>query len=115
MDDDLGVERFITITKDDITASGKLRPIGARHFAAQAQLLQNVMGIFNSQIAQVVAPHISALKLTKLLEETMGLTRYSLFSPNIAITEQQETARLSKQAQEDLSAEDAVAMQQGGM
>lgn len=114
MDDDLGVERFITITKDDITASGKLRPIGARHFAAQAQLLQNVMGIFNSQIAQVVAPHISALKLTKLLEETMGLTRYSLFSPNIAITEQQETARLSKQAQEDLSAEDAVAMQQGG-
>lgn len=115
MDDDLGVERFIKITKEDITASGKLRPIGARHFAAQAQLLQNVTGIFNSPMAQVVSPHLSAKNLTKLLEETMGLTRYSLFSPNIAITEQQETMRLSKQAQEDLGAEDAVAQQQGNM
>ena len=33
MDDDLGVADFLEITKADITAAGKLRPIGARHFA----------------------------------------------------------------------------------
>jgi len=108
MDDDIGVERFVKITKDDITASGKLRPIGARHFAAQAQLLQGISGIFNSPMAQVVSPHLSGKSLAKLLEEVLGLSRYSLFSPNAAVFEQQETMRLSKQAQEDLSAEDAV-------
>ena len=108
MDDDLGVERFVKITKEDITASGKLRPIGARHFAAQAQLLQGISGIFNSNMAQVVSPHLSGKNLAKLLEEVLGLSRYSLFSPNAAIFDQQETMRLSKQATEDLSAEDAV-------
>ncbi len=109
MDDDLGVDKFVKITKDDITASGKLRPIGARHFAAQAQLLQGITGIFNSNMAAVVSPHLSGKNLAKLLEEVLGLSKYSLFSPNAAIFEQQETARLSKQAQEDLGAEDAVA------
>lgn len=108
MDDDLGVERFVQITKEDITASGKLRPIGARHFAAQAQLLQGISGIFNSSMAQVVSPHLSGKNLSKLLEEVLGLSRYSLFSPNAAVFEQQETMRLSKQAQEDLNAEDGV-------
>lgn len=108
MDNDLGVERFVKITKGDITASGKLRPIGARHFAAQAQLLQGLTGIFNSNISQVVSPHLSGKNLSKLLEEVLGLSRYSLFSPNAAVFEQQETLRLSKQAQEDLGAEDAV-------
>lgn len=108
MDDDLGVERFVKITKEDITASGKLRPIGARHFAAQAQLLQGITGIFNSPMAQVVSPHLSGKNLSKLLEEVLGLSRYSLFSPNAAVFEQQETMRLSKQATEDLAAEDAV-------
>ncbi len=108
MDDDLGVTKFVKITKEDITASGKLRPVGARHFAAQAQLLQGISGIFNSNMASVVSPHLSGKNLAKLLEEVLGLSRYALFSPNAAIFEQQETARLSKGAQEDLSAEDAV-------
>lgn len=115
MDDDLGVSKFVEITKDDITASGKLRPIGARHFAAQAQLLQGVTAIFNSSMAEVVAPHLSGKNLAKLLEETLGLSRYSLFTPNAAVFEQQETIRLGKQAQEDLGAEDAVAQTEGNM
>jgi hypothetical protein len=109
MNDDLGVEDFLTITKDDITASGKLRPIGARHFAAQAQLLQNLTGLLNSQLGQIVMPHMSSKKLSKLIEDTMGLRRYELFSPNIAVFEQQETARLAGQAQEDLQVEQSVA------
>lgn len=108
MNDDLGVQDFLEITKEDITASGKLRPIGARHFAAQAQLLQNLLGLFNSNVGNMVAPHMSSKNLSKLLEDTMGLRRYELFSPNIAIFEQQETARLANQAQEDLQMEQSI-------
>ena len=45
IDDDLGVESFLKITKEDITAKGKIRPIGSRHFAARAQLVQNLTGL----------------------------------------------------------------------
>mgnify|MGYP001565844933 CR=1 FL=1 len=108
MDDDLGVQQFVQITKDDITASGKLRPIGARHFAAQAQLVQNLTGIWNTPIGQMIAPHTSTKQLAKLVEDVMGLGRFSLFSPNVAIFEQQETQRLMNQAGEDLQVEQSM-------
>ena len=31
VDDDFGAATFVQITKDDITAIGKLRPVGSRH------------------------------------------------------------------------------------
>lgn len=106
MDNDIGVATFLDVTKEDITASGTLRPIGARHFAAQAQLMQNLQGLFQNQIvAQVLSPHLSALKLSKMVEDVLGVGRYQLFSPNAAIFEQQETARLANQAGEDLNVE----------
>jgi hypothetical protein len=108
IDDDLGVTEFIQITKDDITASGKLRPIGARHFGAQAQLVQNLTTLSNTPIWQQIGVHISSKKLAELIEDVMGLGKYTLFSPNVAVFEQQETARLSNQATEDLAAEQAV-------
>lgn len=108
MDDDLGVMKFVEITKEDITASGKLRPIGARHFASQAQLMQNLVGIMNSPIANLLAPHTSSKQLAKVVEDVMGLSRFQLFKPNIAIFEQQETQRLMSQAQEDLQVEQSV-------
>lgn len=111
IDDDIGVQQFMSITKDDITASGKLRPIGARHFAAQSQLIQNISGVWNSNIAQVISPHVSGWKLAKLIEDAMGLKRYDLFKPNAAVFEQQETQRLVNQAGEDLQAEQQVPVQ----
>lgn len=108
IDNDLGVQQFRKITKDDITASGKLRPIGARHFAAQAQLMQNLQGLGNSAIWQTVSPHISGKNLSKLVEDVLGLGRFQLFSPNIAVFEQQETQRLANQAMEDLQTEQSL-------
>lgn len=105
MDDDLGVSRFITITKEDITAKGKLRPIGARHFAARAQLVQNLTGIYNSAIGQIISPHISSKQLAKLVEDVLGLRRFELVQDNIAIFEQAETQRLLSQVSEDLETE----------
>lgn len=97
MDDDLGVVEFMTITKEDITAKGKLRPIGARHYATQAQLMQNLQGIFNTKVGELIAPHVSGKELAKLLEEYMGFERFNFIKENVAVFEQGETAKLANQ------------------
>jgi hypothetical protein len=106
MDDDLGAVRFLSITKEDITAKGKIRPIGARHFAARAQLVQNITGLFNSPISQLVAPHVSGKQLAKLFEDVMGLNRFQLFQDNAQLFEQLETQQLMASAQEQIQLQD---------
>ncbi len=101
VDDDIGVADFQQITKEDITASGVLRPIGARHFAQKAQELQNLVGISNSQIWPMIQPHISGLAMAKFVEDVVNLHGYNMFGQNIAVQEQQELQAVMAQAQED--------------
>lgn len=101
MDDDIGVKEFLTVTKDDITANGKIRPIGARHFGKQAQDLQNVIGVFSSAIGPMIAPHTSGKNLTKFIDDVTGLKGYDIFRPNVAVFENKETQDLLNMAQED--------------
>lgn len=108
IDDDLGVTEFLTITRDDITASGVIRPVGARHFAKQSQDLQNLFGVFNSGAMQMLQPHISGVELSKYIEETLGITGYEIFKPNVGLEEQAETQGLANQLQEDLEVEASV-------
>ena len=115
MDDDLGVAEFINITKDDITAKGKLRPMGARHYAARAQLMQNLMGVYNSPIGQAIAPHTSNKALARLVEEAMGFERFKLIKDNIAVIEQAETQRLMNQTVKTVQAEDATPVEENMM
>ena len=105
MDNDIGAQIFQTITRADIVANGVLRPIGARHFAAQAQLMQNLNGIFNSPLGQALQPHTSTKRLAALVEDTLGLSRYELFRPNAGIAEQQETQTAMNAAQEEIMAQ----------
>lgn len=112
MDDDLGVVEFMNITKDDIVAKGKLRPIGARHYAARAQLMQNMVGIFNSPIGQMIAPHVSAKSLASMVEEYMGFESFDFIRENAAIFEQAETQRLINQAQQTVETENATPLEE---
>jgi len=105
MDDELSIETFMTITKEDLMFKGKFRPVGARHFAAQAQLIQNINGVFNTQVGQMIAPHVSNKKLATMVEDVLNIERYGLVQENIAVIEQAETQRLVNQAQEDLQVE----------
>lgn len=112
LDDDLGVKQFMEISKDDITASGVLRPIGARHFAAQAQLVQNLTSLSNTPVWQQIGPHVSSKQLAKMVEDVLGFGRFDLIRPNVAVVEQQETQRMVNQASEDLQVEQSVGVQQ---
>lgn len=108
LDPDVGLESFLKVSKEDITASGKLRPIGARHFAAQAQLIQNLTGIFNSSIGQTIAPHVSGKAMARLIESSLGLSQFELIRPNIALSEAQESQQLQGQLQEDSEVQQGI-------
>ena len=105
---ELNLTEFVAITKEDITANGLIRPVGARHFAKQAQDLQNVLSIINGPAFQLVAPHMSGKNFTKFVDDITGLSGYNIFSPNVAVFEQQETQSLAGQAQEEALVEDTA-------
>jgi hypothetical protein len=103
-DDQYGVVDFMKITKEDITARGKIRPIGARHFARNANIIQNLTQLASSAIGQdpSVLAHISGKKMAHLIEELLGLERYGLVTDNIRVSEQLETAKLGQAGQQIL-------------
>lgn len=108
MDNDIGVQQFRSITREDITANGIIRPVGARHFAKQAQDLQNLIGIMNSPLGAKIEPHMSGLALTKFVDDVTGLTGYDIFRENVSIAEQQATQEFINQAQEDLDTQSSM-------
>jgi hypothetical protein len=112
MDDDLGVMDFLSITKDDITAKGKLRPLGARHYAARAQLVQNMLGVFNSPIGQIIAPHISAKRLANMVEEYMGFEKYAFIKDNAVIFEQAESQKLLNEVQQSMATQQSTPIEE---
>lgn len=116
LDKDYGAQQFREITKDDITANGILRPVGARHFAQRAQELQNLTGVMNGPMAQILAPHVSGIGLAEFITDVVDVRGYNIFSPNIAIREQQQTQGLAQQAEEDnmmtsMTSEEEILMQ----
>lgn len=102
LDSDIDAVIFQTVSKDDIVANGILRPKGASHFAEKANLLQNLVTLSNSAIAQdpSVNVHLSGKRLAKLLEETGGLEKYKIYQENIRVIEQSETQQLINVAKE---------------
>jgi hypothetical protein len=102
LDSSIGVQKFREISKEDITASGVLRPVGARHFSQQATELQNIIGIANTPLWQQVAPHVSGIALTEFINDLTNIRAYNIFRPNVAIAEQAETQGLMDQAGEEL-------------
>jgi len=107
-DDDFGVQDFLSVTKEDLTARGKIRPIGARHYAARAQLLQNILGVFNSPIGQIISPHISPKLLATMVEEYMGFDKFGFIKDNAALFEAAEQEKLKMQIQQDLQSQQAA-------
>jgi hypothetical protein len=104
VDDQIGVVEFMKITKADLVARGKIRPVGARHFARNANILQNLTQLSNTPIGQdpAVNAHISGKKMAHLIEELLELERYGLVQDNIRVAEQLETQKLASSAQQIL-------------
>ena len=79
IDEKYGHEVFIEITKDDLVGSGRLYPVGARHFAEQAKFVQELaQTIATVNAVPSVAAHISGKAIAKALEENLGWHSYKI-------------------------------------
>lgn len=101
-DDEFKMASFQTLTVEDITGIGRIKPVAARHFAEQTQLVQNLGGLAGSNMWQVVQPHFSGVKLAKIYESIFDLTDYEVVLPYIALAEQAEGQAQAAQLQQQL-------------
>jgi len=113
MDDATGAVLFQTVTKDDITAKGKIVPVGARHFAERARRIQNLTQLYQIKLSDPsVAAHMSGKEFARILADELG--EPTLFSENIQVTEQLETQQQMQEA-EAINQEQLMAAQEMGI
>lgn len=96
-DDEFKIATFQTLTVEDITGIGRIKPVAARHFAEKAELIQNLTNLTSSGMWQTIQPHFSSIKLAKIVEEVFDLKDYEVVTPFIALSEQAE-AQMQQQA-----------------
>lgn len=112
-DDELKTASFETLSVEDITGVGRIKPIAARHFAEQAELIQNLTSLTGSGLWQTVQPHFSGVKLAKILEQIFDLTDYEVVLPFVALAEQAEGQSQIQALQEQLHQQMGTATGQG--
>ena len=106
-DEELSVAVFETLTVEDITGMGRIRPVAARHFSEQSQKVQDLSTLFNSGAGgdPEVKQHFSSLKLAKLYAKLLGLEEDNLVEPFVRVSERADAARLENSAQEQVQME----------
>lgn len=103
---------FLNITKDDIMGSGRIKPVGARHFAERARRVQNLTQLYQIKLADPsVATHLSGKEFARIISEELG--EKTLFKENVAVTEQLETQQQMQEA-EMANQERLITLQQMG-
>ena len=102
-DDDFNLTTFQTLTPEDITGIGRIKPVAARHFAEKAQLIQNLTNLMGSPAWQTISIHFSAKELAKLFTDGLDLRDVDgLNIPFIGLAEQAEAQQKVQVLQEQL-------------
>lgn len=94
-DPEFDITIFDTLSAADITGTGKIKPVAARHFAEQAELVQNLTAFYNSKLGEdpAVLVHISGLGIAKLMEDNLNLKDYKIVQQNIRLAEEADSRR----------------------
>jgi hypothetical protein len=101
-DDEFNAAAFQTLTVEDITGVGRIKPIAARHFAEQAELIQNLTNLTQSNLWPAVQLHFSGKKLAKIVEKIFGLDQYEVVIPFVGLAEQAEAQKFNTALQEQV-------------
>ncbi len=112
-DDEFNLATFQTLTAEDITGIGRIKPVAARHFAEQAQLVQNLTNLSGSPLWQTVSPHYSGIILAKIFENIFDIKEFKVVTPYIALAEQAEGQRQMQALAEQLQKETTTASGMG--
>lgn len=93
---------FDSLSAADITGTGRIKPVAARHFAEQAELVQNLTQFYNSKLGEDpgIIVHISGLGVARLMEDALNLKDYKIVSPNIRLSEEADSKREAQVHQE---------------
>lgn len=96
LDEETQAVVFKSIKKEDIVARGKIRPIGARHFAQNATILQNFTQFSASALGQnpMITTHFSGKRLAQAIESLLGVEKYKVYQPNVALYEAAEMKQI---------------------
>jgi hypothetical protein len=100
--DEFASTTFQTLTVEDITGIGRIKPVAARHFAEQAELIQNLTSLSQSNLWPLVQPHFSGVKTAKMLESNFNMEDYGLVTPYVGISEQAEGQKLANTFQKQV-------------
>lgn len=101
-DDEFKIATFQELTVEDITGIGRIKPVAARHFAEQADLIQNLTNLTQSGVWQLVQPHFSGVKLASLIENIFNLDQYQIVTPFVGLSEQAEGQKLIQSLEEQM-------------
>ena len=114
INDELGVVEFQKITKQDVAAKGKFRPIGARHFAEEAKTIQEMSAFYNSAMGQdpTVMAHFSPKGLARMVEKLLNIEKYNVVKDNSRVFETAQTQKLANATQEQVEV-DAITPLEG--
>lgn len=114
-DDENKMQTFMTLTPQDITGVGRIRPIAARHFAEQAQTVQNLTTLAGSGLWPMIQPHVSGIQLAKFFEDVFGIGQYKIFGPPyIAMAEQADAQKFAQVLEEQVLMTQATATGMNG-
>lgn len=94
--DEMKIATFMSLTKEDLVGKGRIRPIAARHFAEQAQQVQDLNAFFSSAGGQdpAVLQHFSSIGLAKLWESILDLEDFNIVQPFVRMSEQADAQQL---------------------
>lgn len=114
MDPETGVIDFLEITPEDLSSNGKLVPIGARHFARQAQLIQNIQGVFSGLLQDPgIRMHVSGKRMAEVvINDILNYSNLGLYQPYVQIQEEAEASKWANAAQTDVEIQQ---MRQAGL
>lgn len=101
-DDEFKVASFQSLSVEDISGAGRIKPLAARHFAERAELIQNLTSLTGSGLWPTVQPHFSSIKLAKIVEEMFDLKDLEVVIPYVAITEKAEAQKIAQATEEQL-------------
>ncbi len=96
---EFNIETFLSVTREDLFISGRLKARGSKLHAEKANALQNLTSLFNTGAGEMIKPHVSTKKMALALEELADFKALGIIVPNIGIQEAAEQQQLMIAAQ----------------
>lgn len=110
-DDELKFNTFLQLGSEDLAGNGRIRPLGARHFAEQSQMLQNLTGFYGSAIGAdpEIKAHFSTIKQAQMIEDLLDIADYEIVQPYVRLSEQADAQRIAQSNEEQVMMESQTA------